>query len=428
MARNSHDRSAPPVSHARSRRRAGGRTRATIGIIAAVVIAAVVSAVSITAVAAWDVTTSMRKSISLQAPGEPLPQIGEIEGGVNVLLVGSDSREGQDAVFGEDGGAVLNDVNILLHINADHKGAVVLSIPRDMVVPLTCPDGVRGGGWTGPINASLNEGGLPCVVSTVENLTGLSIPYAAVVQFGGVVGLSNAVGGVEVCVAEDINDDYTSTYLTAGMHTLSGMDALQFLRTRHGVGDGSDLGRISNQQVFLSALVRKLKSEGTLSNPVTLYNLAKAAVQNLTLSDSLNNLDTMVSIAMALRNIPLDRVVFVQYPGATGGQGVYSGKVQPKQAAADELLTQIQNDQPIELTGSSGRGSVLGDAPAETSQAPTVIAMTSRSDGIVTPLPSTATPTPRPTVAPDELAPPVEVTDQIEGQNAGQYTCSKGNN
>jgi LCP family protein required for cell wall assembly len=327
MARNRNARSESRVAHGRKRSRAGG-VRFGITVVATALAVALVSGSSVAAVAVWDVASSAKDTVALATPPDEIPQIGAIEGGVNFLLVGSDSREGQDPVFGEDDGAVLNDVNMIVHIAADHKSATVVSIPRDMVVPLAdCPDG--GGGWQGPINAALNDGGLACVVLTVEELTGLSIPYAAVVQFGGVIGLADALGGVEVCVAEEINDDFTQTYLAAGNHTLSGIAALQFLRTRHGVGDGSDLSRISNQQVFLSALVRKLKSEGTLTNPVTLYNLAKAAVNNLTLSDSLNNIDTMVSIAMALRSIPLDRVVFVQYPGATGGEGIYLGKVQP---------------------------------------------------------------------------------------------------
>ena len=414
MARKNDSSAEAPVTHGRKRSQIGG-VRFVITIIATALAVALVSGTSVAAVAVWDVATSAKKSVALANQPDVIPQIGEIEGGVNLLLVGSDSREGQDPVFGEDGGAVLNDVNMIMHIAADHKSATVVSIPRDMVVPIAdCPDG--GGGWQGPINASLSDGGLACVVLTVEQLTGLSIPYAAVVQFGGVIGLADAVGGVEVCVAESINDDYTSTYLDAGNHTLSGMAALQFLRTRHGVGDGSDLGRISNQQVFLSALVRKLKSEGTLTNPVTLYNLAKAAVTNLTLSDSLNNLDTMVSIAMALRSIPLDRVVFVQYPGSTGGEGIYLGKVQPKQAAADELFAAILADQPIALSGDTGAGSVksgeIAADPVPTS-APRVTGT------------STATPTPTPAeVLPD----PVVLSGQVLGQNAGEVTCSKGNN
>jgi LCP family protein required for cell wall assembly len=414
MARKKDARSETRVAHGRKRSRAGG-ARFAITIVATALAVAFVSGTGVAAVAVWDVATSAKDTVTLATAPDEIPQIGAIEGGVNFLLVGSDSREGQDPVFGEDDGAVLNDVNMIVHIAADHKSATVVSIPRDMVVPIAdCPGG--GGGWQGPINAALNDGGLACVVLTVEELTGLSIPYAAVVQFGGVIELADALGGVDVCVAEEINDDYTQTYLTAGTHTLSGVAALQFLRTRHGVGDGSDLSRISNQQVFLSALVRKLKSEGTLTNPVTLYNLAKAGVRNLTLSESLNNVDTMVSIAMALRSIPLDRVVFVQYPGATGGEGIYLGKVQPKQAAADELFAALLADQPIALAGETGAGSIKSGQIA-TDPVPT---SAPRPTGK-----STAVPTAPPV---EVLAPPVVLSGQVLGQNAGEVTCSKGNN
>jgi LCP family protein required for cell wall assembly len=414
MARKKDTRSAARVAHGRKRSRAGG-VRFAFTIVATSLAVALVSGTGVAAVAVWDVASSARDSVALATSLDEIPQIGAIEGGVNVLLVGSDSREGQDAVFGEDEGTVLNDVNMIVHIAADHKSATVVSIPRDMVVPIAeCPDG--GGGWQGPINATLNDGGLACVVLTVEELTGLSIPYAAVVQFDGVIELADALGGVDVCVAEEINDDFTQTYLTAGNHTLSGVAALQFLRTRHGVGDGSDLSRISNQQVFLSALVRKLKSEGTLTNPLTLYNLAKAAVSNLTLSESLNNVDTMVSIAMALRSIPLDRVVFVQYPGSTGGEGIYLGKVAPKQEAADELFAALIADLPIALGGDTGAGSIKSGQIA-TDPVPTA------------PPRPTGTSTAVPTAPPVEVLPePVVLSGQLLGQNAGEVTCSKGNN
>jgi LCP family protein required for cell wall assembly len=414
MARKKDTRSAARVAHGRKRSRAGG-VRFAFTIVATSLAVALVSGTGVAAVAVWDVASSARDSVALATSLDEIPQIGAIEGGVNVLLVGSDSREGQDAVFGEDEGTVLNDVNMIVHIAADHKSATVVSIPRDMVVPIAeCPDG--GGGWQGPINATLNDGGLACVVLTVEELTGLSIPYAAVVQFDGVIELADALGGVDVCVAEEINDDFTQTYLTAGNHTLSGVAALQFLRTRHGVGDGSDLSRISNQQVFLSALVRKLKSEGTLTNPLTLYNLAKAAVSNLTLSESLNNVDTMVSIAMALRSIPLDRVVFVQYPGSTGGEGIYLGKVAPKQEAADELFAALIADLPIALGGDTGAGSIKSGQIA--------------TDPVPTAAPRpTGTSTAVPTAPPAEvLSEPVVLSGQLLGQNAGEVTCSKGNN
>ena len=131
------------------------------------------------------------------------------------------------------------------------------------------------------INATMNYGGPACTLLAVQSLTGIEIPYLAMIDFKGVIAMSEAVGGVDVCVAEPINDDYTQLYLDAGEHTLIGEEALAFLRTRHGVGDGSDLSRISNQQVFLTSLVRKLKDEGALTNPFTMFRLGTAALNNM---------------------------------------------------------------------------------------------------------------------------------------------------
>ena len=399
------------------RQKAHGPVRTILGFIGASMVVVLVSGAAVASIAAWDIARSVQPGVALANEGA-IPQIAEIEGGVNLLLVGSDSRAGTDPnVFDVDPGSVLNDVNMVLHISQDHKSATVISIPRDMVVHFpNCPGG--GGGWTGPINASLNEGGLACVALTVEELTGLSIPFAAEIQFNGVIEMANAIGGVEVCVADRIEDDYTQTYLDPGIHELSGLQALQFLRTRHGVGDGSDLGRISNQQVFLSSLVRKLKSAETLTNPIALYGLAKAAVSNMTLSNSLNNVDTMVSIAMALKDIPLDNIVFVQYPGTTGGVGVYSGKVQPNVAAAEALFGAILADEAVGLSGTTGQGSVVDPnapvdvAPDAVVAEPDPAASSSASSGVTTPAPTTA--------------PVTVLPDSVLGQTAGTFTCSKG--
>ena len=421
------------IRHGRNAPRSAGKNLlAWIGATLSVVL---VATVSIAGIAFWDITRSANESIAL-VNDQVIPDIGAIEGGVNLLLVGSDSREGTDPnLFDEDPGSTLNDVNILLHISADHTNATVVSFPRDLVVRFPeCPDvdgdGYGGGGWTGPLNATMNEGGLPCVVLTIEQLTGLDIPFASMIGFNGVIEMANAVGGVEVCVAQPIQDEYTQTFLDPGMHNLSGFQALQFLRTRYGVGDGSDLGRISNQQVFLSALVRELKSAQTLSNPVALYGLAKAAISNMSLSNSLNSLDTMVSIALALRDIPLENVVFVQYPGATGGQGVYAGRVQPMQAEADALFAAIKADQPISLSGTTGIGSVTDpDAAAKAAADAEAAAKAAAKAAKATPTPTTApSSTAAPTTAPETtVAPPAAVLPStVSGQTAGDYTCSAG--
>jgi LCP family protein required for cell wall assembly len=379
---------------------------ATVVKFVAIALAAVVVATaSVAAVAVWDVARSVKPGVTLigETAGPP-PAIGAIPGGVNVLLAGSDSGGGDVKTFGKRG-EHLNDVTMLLHLSEDHKHATVVSFPRDLFVPIPgCP---KDGGGTfpaqsaGKMNTALTYGGLPCIVKTVENLTGLDIPYAGLIEFQGVIAMSNAVGGVQVCVATAIHDQQIHFDLAAGNQTISGNDALQFLRTRYGVGDGSDLGRISNQQVFLSALVRKIKSADTLGNPIEVYALAKAAASNITLSNSLTNLNTIASIAIALKNVDLDDVVFVQYPNGTGKVGSQSG-VLPITSAANVLFTALKADQPITVTGSTGAGSKLD--PNAPPVAPT---------------------TPNPTASSTD-GPAVALPNVIHGQTAAQQTCSKG--
>lgn len=382
-------------------------------LFAAIVAVVAVSGGAVAAYAMWDVASSFKPSVKLvDAHGkEVVPTLGAMDGAFNVLLAGSDSGDGNPA-YG-DRGETLNDVTMLLHVSADHRNATVVSFPRDMYVPIpSCPD-PKGGSFDAmsrqKINTSLSYGGLACTVLTVEALTGLDIPYAGVIEFDGVIEMSNAIGGVPVCVAGDIQDRYTGLNVKAGQNTLKGAQALAFLRTRHGVGDGSDLGRISNQQVFLSSLVRTIKSADTLSNPVKVYALAKAATSNISLSESLNNVTTLASMAMALKNIDLDKVVFVQYPNHYSGDGVV-----PTEDAAQTLMSALKNDQPVKLTGDTG----VGSEAAKSTPAPTSSPSASSSPS------SSASSTPSPTSSSSSSA-GVELPNDVHGQTASQYTCSK---
>ncbi|MDB5726746.1 MAG: hypothetical protein JWQ16_3500, partial [Novosphingobium sp.] len=172
----------------------------------------------------------------------------------------------------------------------------------------------------------------------------------------------------------------------------------------HGVGDGSDLGRISSQQVYLSSLVRVVKSSDTLTNFTKLYGIAQAATTNMTLSTSLKNLNTMVSMALVLKGIPLSNITFVQYPSTTGVGGVYSGKVAPLVTPASELFAKIKADQPFSLDSGTGRGSVADPNAPAASAAPS----------------SSAAPSASPAAG--------DVIQGVLGQTAAQYTCSKVNN
>lgn len=335
-----------------------------------------VSGASIAAIAAWDLGRQI-KVVAMDPSDEddqPLPEIDAIEGGVNLLIVGSDYRD-PDAKYdyGEDPGSELNDVNILLHISEDHTNAVAVSFPRDTYVSIPeCNDGngnISSSSYE-KINQALfygggsDQNGLNCAVKTVEELTGLDIPFAAEVTFDGVIEMSNAVGGVSVCVAARIEDTNTELYLDKGTHVLQGVDALKFLRTRYGVGDGSDVTRISSQQVFLSALIRKVKATETLTDISKLYGLAGAAVRNMRFTESLANVDTMVQIAKALQPIDLSDIVFAQFP-----TGEVDGGLEPSYPAAEALFKAIKKDKGIKLSkpDTEDRGAVDDpDAPEAT--------------------------------------------------------------
>ena len=348
----------PTPRHAKvSVRRPWGTLFRVIGLSLAVLL---VSSVSTAAIVAWKITSSIQ-SVSLAGDAGTeeeikLSGIGAMKGAFNVMVVGSDTRQGQKAAFGGSSvGSSLNDVNIIVHVSADHTRATAVSIPRDMVVPIpSCPradgSGMNSGMAAQPMNVALSYGGLACAVLTAEKLTGLKIKYAGLITFQGVAMLANAIGGVDVCVNDAIDDPYTGLHFPRkGTYNISGYQALAFLRSRHGVGDGSDLGRISSQQVYMSSLVRKIQDEGVLLDPTKVYGLASVAANAMTLSNSLASLDTMVAMALVLKDIPRENINFIQYPGTTGVGGVYTGKVAPLTDLANTLFDTIRHDRPFRL-------------------------------------------------------------------------------
>ncbi len=404
----SPEQAAAIARHGRLKR--GAAWKSILAIVAGTLAVVFVAGASVAYIAAWQLSSNIDTEVIAADEVVIPPQVGPYEGGFNILLVGSDTRDGQGDAFGRET-STLNDVNMLLHVAADHKSAVLVSIPRDMVVPL--PRCENGGPATGePINTTLYYGGLSCTVETVQNLTGLTIDFAGLITFQGVIAMSNAVGGVEVCANEAILDTYTGLDIPAGRSTLQGFQALAFLRSRHGVGDGSDLGRISSQQVFLSSLVRKLKSDDTLTDPGKLYGIAQAATQNMTLSENFARLDILASVALVLKDVPLSNITMVQYPSKTGGTGIYLGKVQPITSTAKALFDAIKADVPIALdanaVGANG-GSVLDpNAPPATAD-------------------PSATPDPTATANPEDPGPAATLVPGVKGQTADQYTCSAAN-
>lgn len=295
-----------------------------------------------------------------------LPTAEEIKGPINMLLIGSDTRAGQGSTAYGNSTANLADVIILIHVTADRSNAVAISFPRDLMVSQPECKNPDGGDPYPPkdlvqINATMNSGGPACTLQTIQALTGIKIPYLAMIDFKGVIAMSEVVGGVTVCVSEDINDDKTKLYLEAGEHTLQGSSALAFLRTRYGVGDGSDLSRISNQQVFLSALVRKLKSDNVLSNPFQMLRIGTAALENMQLSNSLTNIGVMLGLAREVNQVDLDMITFIKLP-VYSMKGAYSGRVGLIEDQGQFLFDKIAKDEPLILAKANfGQGAVVAE-------------------------------------------------------------------
>lgn len=355
---------------------------------------------------------------------EPIPTVGSAEGGVDMLVLASDTRKGQDEVFGETE-SELADVIMYLHVSDDHSNAVVTSFPRDLMIDVPeCTDPVTGETFRAgyfQINSTLSRGGPGCTLNTVEQAVGVDIPYVAMIDFNGVIEMSNAVGGVDVCVVEPIKDEYTGVNLDAGTHNLKGMDAVQFLRTRHGVGDGSDLSRISVQQVFLSALARKVKSDETLTNPATLYGLARAATSNITLSENLVNLTTMVSLAKVFDEVQLDDLVFLRVP-VLSDEYNYPGRVILDDVNAETLFTHIRDETPVTVSGdNTGTGSVKTGSVTDSEQAPPSAEENVASSSEPAP---TASPEGTVEVNPEDVNASTELNNNSYGQKASDVTCA----
>jgi LCP family protein required for cell wall assembly len=298
---------------------------------------------------------------------------------INILVIGTDSRQNaQDCALGgacsDSSGYGNGDVEMLVHISADRSNATVMSVPRDTVTQIpACKDGKSGAstsGFTDTINSALAYGP-GCQVAAVHQLTGIPIDHFMMVDFAGVVNMSDAVGGVQVCVNANVYDTYSHLKLKAGTHTLQGVAALEFLRSRHGFGSGSDLDRAGVQHIFLSALIRKMKSAGTLSDPTALYSLANAATKALTVDPGLGSVGDLLGLANDMSKLPTNRITFTTMQNYEDPNNRAHVLVSP---SAKSLFAAIANDQSL---SSGGSGSASASPSASVSASPTAPATAS---------------------------------------------------
>ncbi|KAF3465779.1 LCP family protein [Streptomyces sp. Tu 3180] len=273
---------------------------------------------------------------------------------LNILLIGSDARDteenqqlgGARETFGS---TPLADVQMLVHLSADRTNMSVISMPRDTLVEIpkcTDPDdGTVYPASNGRVmtNQSLGHGGPGCTVATWEELTGIHIDHFVMVDFAGVVSMADAVGGVPVCVDANIHSRDSEGHgsglkLPEGTHPVKGEQALQWLRTRYGFEDGSDLARAKAQHMYMNSLVRQLRENATLSSPNKLRRLAEKATEALTVDPGLGTVKKLYDLSTELRKVEPERITMTTMPNRYVG-----ARVEPTEDA-EKLFRLVRED------------------------------------------------------------------------------------
>ncbi|MGW6910290.1 LCP family protein [Streptomyces sp. NPDC054940] len=304
------------------------------------------------------------KSVDIdQALGTDRPEKVD-NGSENILVLGSDTRSGNNKKVGggTDDGSARSDTAMVVHVYEGHKKASVVSIPRDTLVDrpkCTDANGTTHDAASGVMfNEAYGTGGAACAVKTVESLSGIRMDHYLEVDFSGFQKLIDELGGVEVTTTKNINDPDSHLNLKAGTHQLTGKQALGLVRTRHGVGDGSDLGRIQLQQAFIKALINQVKDINLFGNPKRLYDLANTATKTVTTDSDLGSVNKLMSFAGGLKGISsksMNMVTMpVQYDPADPNRVIVA------EAKSKMVWEALKNDKAIPK--SATEGTAKGDA------------------------------------------------------------------
>ncbi|WP_394263203.1 LCP family protein [Trueperella sp.] len=315
-----------------------------------------------------------------ERPTQAPPEDGSRGKPLNILVIGSDVRDGDADIDGAGAASKVvgmrSDTTMIVHISANRRRADVVSIPRDTLVEIpSCrlPDGSRTpheysgmfnkafelGGQTGDVGAAA-----ACTIRTVEELTGIYIDGFVVVDFASFQDVVNTLGGVDICLAEPVEDAAAGLQLDEGCQTLNGEQALGLARARKSLGDGSDLGRIDRQQQLVEAIVAKALSLDFVSNLPALYGIIEDLSENVETSTSLGDITQLGGLAYSLRNLDLENLTMITMPWEPAGPRVTPA---PK---ADDVWEALINDRPLpELDPQTSGGSpIIEGSEAEVEQ------------------------------------------------------------
>ncbi|WP_093508091.1 LCP family protein [Streptomyces sp. Ag109_O5-10] len=278
---------------------------------------------------------------SASASASPLPT-----GSMNILVLGSDSRSGKEnkKLGGGSSSGARSDTAMVVHVDAGRTSATIVSIPRDTLVTRpSCPlssGGSTSVAYNAMFNSAYSVGGAVCAVKTVESITGVRMDHYLEIDFSGFAKLVDALGGVTVTTDQDIDDDDSHLHLKKGTHHLGGTQALALARTRHGIGDGSDLGRIGLQQKLVKALLDRMASISLLTDPGKLYEVADAVTASLTTDTGLDSLSELMRLGQSLKGLTSDHTKTVMMPVVTAPSD--HNRVIAKEPAAGELWESLR--------------------------------------------------------------------------------------
>ena len=307
-----------------------------------------------------------RPSASASAPGD-----ARAGSAVNLLIIGSDDRSGENASIGGANEGMSSDTTIVAHVSADRSRVELVSIPRDLLADRPSCTMSDGSTTEARSNRQFNEAfavgwdhghdvesAAGCTWKTVESLTGVRLDGLVLVDFVGLRDMVDAIGGVPMCLPTDLDDSLTGLHVKAGPQVFDGTTAVQFARARHDIGDGSDTGRITRQHDLMAAMTRSVLSQEVLTSPASLLRFAQAATSSLTASQGFRDLTDLTGFGLSLRNLQAERIVFASMPTVPDPRDTNRRVATP---AATELWARIAADLPVGGSPPAGTATPLTD-------------------------------------------------------------------
>jgi LCP family protein required for cell wall assembly len=282
------------------------------------------------------------------------------KGAMNILFIGSDSRDLGTDEYGKGTGSQRSDALMLVHFARDNTRIDAVQIPRDTILDLPACKNTGSGSFAGGTNEMINaalDGGPACSVKAVETLSNVRIDHFVQLDFDGFASMVNALGGVNVCLDRAMVDPLAKLNLPAGKQKLNGKNALALARTRHAVGDGSDIGRLGHQQVVMSSIINQARSTNVLTQPVKLLKFVNALTKSITVDEGISSITDLTSLAKRARAVPDSGITFVTMPN---GAAPSDPNRVVKTPDADTIFAAIKKDEEMPVEGDEPAGDGAG--------------------------------------------------------------------